>query len=802
LSQAILENSFLAKYGPLLVHPSHDIRIHAISTVNSLCEMVGGLDAEVFVVPIIRPFVRFHPSFKFLFTPEGLKKCLYPAWTRERFEKELQRLILAAEASPTSGQWTSIALQIKEGAVEDADIEISGPGERKIAINTDMLQKDSVCDEQDNLVRTYLQAVARSRNYAIKMGTVDEAARCNLSHAMEGSLKLAQHIKFPRQDIPGPPFATLPTWYGALMEPMHERIEGANETTAIRSVSTLGQVYGLSIMDQAGLSVVSDSMTAQEAVQLLHSDESRTIEAACNGEWGSETLLNPALTDTTLLLTKLGALQVPSLPPRLNEELKLPRPNAPQRQNARETGDPRETKIFKPKIDTVLATSRRALDIGHSAPVVRLAVSHDQRFFVSGSHDGTCRVWEAEKAEKSNGVLESSLTYSIVSQKLDARPPRVNDLVMIEGSHSVASGSSDGSVHVWRVDLVSSTSPGNGQSNRDMRRVAGSSRIKMLNQMEGEILAVNQYNTPGASILMYATQQGRVHSWDLRSAKEPFCLENLQDTGYITSMAISGDRHWAVVGTNRGTIALWDLRFQHLMKLWHHSRSSSIDRLATSFVPPPQSWVGKGYNQSDARPYIFAASGPNECAMFDVLSGHCSECFRSVEYGSRMPSVRVEGVPNLTEIPLSASERRKSLLSGGSKMLKDAVTSSFRSVKCMVGSTGASDCSFLITGGSDCRVRFWDFSMPSRCYVSSGSDPVQPRPSFERIDFDNRTRLMLCRQAPAPAVHELDSSRVPRKLFQGSRAIPQGHQETITDLKFLKNNLVSCSRDCTVKIWR
>ena len=44
-------------------------------------------------------------------------------------------------------------------------------------------------------------------------------------------------------------------------------------------------------------------------------------------------------------------------------------------------------------------------------------------------------------------------------------------------------------------------------------------------------------------------------------------------------------RQWAMVGTNRGFIALWDLRFHQIMKLWHHSRSSPINRLATSFVP-------------------------------------------------------------------------------------------------------------------------------------------------------------------------------------------------------------------------
>jgi phosphoinositide-3-kinase regulatory subunit 4 len=802
----LLFSRILKKYGALLLHPSSDVRFHMISTVNALCEIVGDLDAEVFVLPIIRPFVRFHPSHHHLFSPDGLQKFLYPAWSREKFEDELGTLVLAADTSPTTGQWTSIAFQVKDGSNDPCNDEKNAADAKNKSLGAS--HKESVYDEQNTLFRSYLQMVARGRNYAMKMGAGEEQSKQNLDYAIEGSLKLAQQIKFPRQDIPGPSSATLPSWYGSVLEAKEQEsdeVRDVRETTAIRSVSALGQVYGLSIMDQAGTAAVADTMSAEEAVRLVHSDEAKTIEAACKGEWGSETFLDPTLTDTSLLLTKLSALRVPPLSPRLiSEERSPPKQNPAQRPGAREAGDPRDSPVFKPKIDTVIATSRRVTDAGHTAPIMRLAVSHDQRFLVTGSHDGTCRVWETEKAEKGNGVLESSLTYPIPRNRTGERLPRVNDLVMVEGSHSVATGASDGSVLVWRVDLVSSSTSNVGDSSRDMRRVAGSTELRRMNPDEGEVLAVNQFNTPGASILTYATQTGRVHSWDLRSAKEPFCLENNQDIGFITSLAIGSDRHWAVVGTNRGFISLWDLRFQQQMKLWHHSRSSPIERLATSFVPPPQSWLGKGYSNVDARPYIFAASGPNECAMFDALSGHCSECFRTVEYGNRRPSIHMDEIPSLLELPLSSSARRNALFSQGigPARLGDVLSSSFNSIKCMVGSTGASNYSFLITGGSDCRIRFWDFSMPSRCYVSTAVDPVQPRPSFERIDVDSQTRLMLCRQAPAPTLNELDSSRKPRKLFQGTRAIPQGHSEVITDLKFLKNNLVSCSRDCTVKLWR
>ena len=791
----------LQKYGTLLLHPSLDIRLNAIFTINALCKIVGPLDAEVFVVPIIRPYLRFQPSMEHLLSPKGLEKCLHPAWTRGRFENELKRLLSTLEASPTAGQWTTIALQIDDGERNKSKQTNNGPRNNADSTKDNKSEKGSKADDHTIRFRSYLQMLARSRNYGARMVSNNENTVHDLKHAIEGSLKLAQHLKFPRQDVPGSSTPTLPSWYSSLLEARDLQIGSVRETSAIRSVSALGKVYGLSIMDQTA----ADGMTADRATKFLQSSESKSIDAACRGEWGSETCLNPTVTDTSLLLTKLNALEVPPLPPRLSEEKTFAqRPLHQPRQTARETGDPRETQTWKPKIDNVIATSKRASGYGHSAPIVRLAVAHDQSFFVSGSHDGTCRVWESEKVDTSNGVLESSLTYHMEDSNTGKAAPRVNDLTMIEGSHSVASAGSDGSVHVWRVDLVSPSSPNITETSRAKRRVAGSTEIKRMNPCEGEVLAINQFNNQGSSLLTYATEKGLIHSWDLRSAREPFRLKSFQDVGYVTNMAVGNDRNWIVVGTNKGFISLWDLRFHQVMKMWKHSRSTPINRLATSFVPPPQCWVGKRSMNIDSKPYIFVASGPNECAMFDATSGHCSECFRTVEYKSKSPSSRIDGVPSLCDIPLSASERRKGLLSQGKgpSRLSSTISASFQSINCMVGSTGNGDHSFLITGGSDRRIRSWDFSIPSKCHVTNGLDPIQPRPSFERIDFNNNSRIMLCHQAPAPTASEVDSFRVPRKLFQGTRAMPQGHTDSICDLKFLKNSLLSCSRDCTVKLWR
>lgn len=800
-SQVYCTFSLLKKYGALLVHPSETVRYYAISTVNACCRALRHPDGEVFVVPILKPFLRFQPTTKHLTTREGLDVCLHPSWKRERFQEELDKTQALGNtlSSPTAGQWTSIAFR--------SDVDPSATGGQQGQLSEQEKAKQSIRerdeDSQSQQVRLYLKLLARSRTYHSKNDEREVTLRSHLKQCIEGSLKLSQQIKFPRQNIPGLPSAAVPEWYNTIRDVREQDDSNVSENVSIRSVSALGQVYGLSIMDQNAGTQSSNELSPEHASELLKSTESSKIEASCSGQWGSETCLDPTLTDTSLLVTKLNALQVPPLPPRLAKE-KPTSPNKATPQARGMTKDSSSGPEWKLKIDTMVSTSRCTAEHGHVAPVVRLVVSQDQHFFATGSHDGRCRVWELEKAERSNGVMESSHTYS-GHQEENKGSCRVNDLAIVEGGHSIVSGASNGSVHVWRVDMVSSMkqSPTSQYETREVSRVVGASEIRQVAPDEGEILAVNHFNTSSASILSYATQKGNVHSWDLRSAREPFALRIPNETGYITSMAMGSDRNWMVIGTSKGFLSLWDLRFQQILKLWHHSRAAPINRLATSFVPPPQSWVGRGSSNVESRPFLFAASGPNECGMFDMSTGVCRECFRTVDYGSRFSKSRLDDMPKLEEIPISVSSRRNILLSRGiTARLGESVSASFRSVNAMVGSIGASDHSFLITGGSDCRIRFWDFAMPSKCYVSTGPDAAQPRPSFERIDYDATSRLMMCRQPPTPSLNEVESSKMPRKLLQGTKRIENSHEDAITDLKVVRSGLLSCSRDCTVKLWR
>lgn len=254
-------------------------------------------------------------------------------------------------------------------------------------------------------------------------------------------------------------------------------------------------------------------------------------------------------------------------------------------------------------MDCLIASSSPVTE--HTAAVCRLAIAQDQSFFVSASHDGTSKVWELRGLESAVD-LKSVLTYHGQNKN------RVNDVTMMENSHSVATAGSDGSTHVWRIDMVGGYSSADGEgmdpSKRvyyETGRVRGSTIVKTFAPKEGENLCVSHFNTDSASILMCGTQGGVVHAWDLRSSTEPFALRLKPELGYLSSMAMGTDRNWMVVGTSRGFVGLWDIRYQMMVKLYHHSSASPIHRLATCHTKLPQDTS----SSSVVRPYIFVAAG-------------------------------------------------------------------------------------------------------------------------------------------------------------------------------------------------
>eukprot|EP00903_Cladosiphon_okamuranus_P008555 g8210.t1 len=551
----------------------------------------------------------------------------------------------------------------------------------------------------------------------------------------------------------------------------------------------------------------------------------------------------------------------------------------------------------------------------HAGAVNRLALSQDQAFFVSASSDSTCKVWELRGMDHTVSP-QSRATYS-------RQGGRLLDLCMVDNSHSVASASSDGTVHVWRVELAASASgtpygsftvnpnaasgaayssgaglssnkaaaalreqpggpgfqtphggggggndggSGSGVSARARRysgagaggnvdptvtvapsssgaggggvaragrgggglRVCGSSMVRCVSPQEGAVVSVHHFNTELGSPLVYGTRKGGVRSWDLRAREEPWALRAHPELGFLTVIALGTEKTWLVVGTSRGFVMLWDLRFQILARLWRHSSGGAIHKLATcSRLPPPDAAQG---------PHVIVAAGRNEAAIWDLSKGGpCKQCFRVVPPSEGPPQaqpssrggkgqdpVAVPGaeLPVLEEVSLPSHPNAPALSLGAQlSAVRDFSAGAPQAggdpaIRALVGRISRSERdSYLITGGTDRCIRYWDFQAASRCYMVSGREPYPGRPAPRALHMPGvapgqRSTVVMYYDEDAPSGTPSLTSKsgaLPMVQEKGLVAPRTSHDDAVLDVKVTElptKMLLSGSRDGAVKIWK
>lgn len=761
------KDSFLQRCISFLIHPSSYLRDAVIHLIDCLFSLYSSQEIEHHIIPVIQPFLRCHPAWETQEDCYRLSKCLIARVSWEKLEKEETAML---QHAPVGGlhDWTEVQVAL------------------------DGYDADEFRSEQPHLTipESKLLACLSKRKRDESKQSKLENALTGLRPGIEASSKLAQNVMFPKLTNLFS-VKSMPEWYLNIRRRLEEKGVVLDESLFIQSVSDLGSVFGLSILGSGIESAGNDTISLEEANDTVSTkreeiqiQDVEIVKKALRGLWLAEASVHPLKIDTILMLGKLKALGVPPLPPSLggiDPTVMMPHISSARGSSTKDVD--RASPEWAGAKYNVVASSRSIN--GHSEAILRLAVSFDNAFFVTGSQDGTCRLWK-NPCEDSGELLESSATYS-EQQMLSGRDNTINDIAMIESSHSIVSGASDGSIHVWKADLVHSGSRSDEKNSNLV--LSGATTLKKMHTKEGGILAVSHFNGPVASVITYASQRGYVHSCDLRSRAEPFLLKHSPGLGYLTTMAMGTDRQWIAVGTSKGYIGIWDIRFQTPLSLWRVNHRSPVTRLATSYTENPSVWGTQ--IRSHPRPYIFVSSAQNECAMYDVQTGLCQQCFRSVSGGGPGPE-------NSNELPALIEQRLASARGSMRPTSSDIIgtwdhLSLTPKVNCMVGNVGLDSKSFLITGSSDSHLRFWDFFSPSRCGIL-GAQHDRQQYFVEKFDFSDGRRLMLCHHTTNEMLSPDSSANVAPSTH--------AHSDSIEDIKFVdRGRFLSCSRDSTVKLW-
>uniref|UniRef100_A0A182JVS5 non-specific serine/threonine protein kinase n=1 Tax=Anopheles christyi TaxID=43041 RepID=A0A182JVS5_9DIPT len=289
----------------------------------------------------------------------------------------------------------------------------------------------------------------------------------------------------------------------------------------------------------------------------------------------------------------------------------------------------------------------------HKAAVSRMAAlkPHTGSLFASASIDGTVRLWDCNKLDGQQSVNRSRQSYH-------ANTP-LHAVAACDAGQSLAVAGKDGTLLLLKIDTNSSKMA--LQQARHFEadtRYSTSSSTGELGPDDGPVVEMHPLDQGAQSVIVYATLYGALVGWDIRMPDYAWRLQSDLRSGVITTFCIDPSSSWLTVGTSSGRHVCWDLRFQLPIAEIKHPHDARIRRV--SHHPTESSWL------------VSSSQGNSEVYVWNIETGHRQQAY----WASSSP-------------PLSNSN------------------ASSHSVCALLPGVNDGN-AFLMTGGTDQRLRYWD----------------------------------------------------------------------------------------------
>jgi phosphoinositide-3-kinase regulatory subunit 4 len=405
----------------------------------------------------------------------------------------------------------------------------------------------------------------------------------------------------------------------------------------------------------------------------------------------------------------------------------------------------------------------------HHGAINRIAVSPDHQFFLTGGDDGCVKVWDTARLER-NITHRSRLTHR------HAPGARVLALCFIENTHSFISCASDGSVHVVKVDTVLS-----GINFRYPK-------LRLLREyqlVDGEFAVwCEHFKQEANSVLILATNKSVILGIDLRTMTLLYKLENPVHHGTPTCFCVDRKRNWLCLGTSHGVLDLWDLRFKMRLKGWGVPGKGSIYRLCIHPTKGRGKWV-----------CVAGGTGQGEVTVWDLERTLCREIYR---VGGNK-----EGPKGYEAWEVDEDKPEGMLGRFATNIEPSAMGNADRGVRVMLVGTGVTEeqrdvrHAYIITAGSDKKLRFWDLSRIENSLIFSGLQPDEGRPTYTAshpttsmtLNTERLPRSVPSSTSAAPAVGTGNGSGSPSSRGSRSSRPPRSTVISLQQQQLLKSHL-------------
>ncbi|KAF2148988.1 protein kinase WD40 [Myriangium duriaei CBS 260.36] len=259
----------------------------------------------------------------------------------------------------------------------------------------------------------------------------------------------------------------------------------------------------------------------------------------------------------------------------------------------------------------------------HTDQITGIAVAPDHAFFITGSADGTVRVWDTVR-------LERNITHKARQVHRHRSGAAVTAVCFVEGTHSFISCASDGSLNVVKVDVSESagtTRYGKLQVLRDWSLVPGIPEPTDKHDNDQEhVRAMDHFRFEGQSLCLLLTSHSRFVALDLKHMDVLYTFTNPVSHGTPTCFTVHKKRQWLLIGTDHGVLDLWDLRFRLRLKSWTFRNPCAITRISTH--------PGKRSSHR-MRVCVAGGTGPGHVSIWDVEKLACCEVYSTTADGQQ-----------------------------------------------------------------------------------------------------------------------------------------------------------------------
>ena len=685
------------KAGPLLCHPSAWIREECIAFVLAMADTLGLANTHCFLLPALQHFLT-QPIARV--SRSTLLPVLKPPLTRHEFAAIIYPNMKHTAAAAANHSSTTAAPQLSaslpdsllhsgsylgstnslpsdggdassssHNSQEDADrLRTASTTSNASTLSSSSLFTAPSADlspvsgwQQDAHLKTamlrYLNRVANAVASKGYTQPADGVTALSVDEELDSYLSIDDEAPVFQVEVErtvADPTATVTTAAG-------DRVQ-----------QDLLDSLGMQVQRQGGTN--SSAVRSEQQRQAADYLQQKSSQASADGSRRREPIRQPLNKVPPYILK---ALKVPPAPPGLGQlrESTISTSsfyrNHHQLEANTEQHDPKQ---WRPRGVLVATLSE------HTASVNSLAVSRDNVFLVSGSDDGTCKVWDCNRLK---------LTANARSQLTHQQPGRITAVAMVDSSHSIVAASDVGLLEVVKVEYApaadetggGSAAGGGNNSSSGHSKYGGWSEVRKIDvRAEGSVLCVEHFNTITESLLLYATQRGTIHTWDLRSRREPFTLHIEPAMGLLSALAIGPTPFVVIAGTSRGFVLVWDLRFQLPVQVWRHHQRSRIVSLTPQDLPSilPKDAQGRWQHPTKGPLVFVAAEGNNQLAAFDLLTGECRMCIRvqpatatAASSTSAPPAAAAalqQPAPTTAQHGKSASAGQSALLSSGAAL--------------------------------------------------------------------------------------------------------------------------------------